>query len=107
MTTEAQTVKQRRAPWSGALLSPRFFFVRAAALVIFFLLAHFAGLREYTTFLTGTTVNPEASRMVSALYGTTYLVLYMGFVVVAPILALAGGLLVIWERRSPNPKPNG
>jgi len=98
MTIELASAKQRAAPWSGAFFSPRFFLVRAAALEIFFLLAHLAGLREYTTFLTGTTANPALSMKLSALYGTTYLVLYMGCVVMAPILGLAGGLLAVRER---------
>ena len=94
-----EPVQSRRTPWSGAFFSAQYFWVRAVVLGIFFLLAHLAGLREYTTFLSGTTGNADMSFRLSAIYGTIYLVLYMGCVVLAPIFLLAAALLGLWEHR--------
>lgn len=99
MTAKPESVRNPQARWGGAFFSPRFFFVRAIALGLLFLFAQLGGLREYTTFLSGTTANPEVSRAMSALCGITYLLLYMGCVVIAPILLIASGLLAIWGRR--------
>jgi len=61
-------------------------------------IAEIAGLREYTTFLSGTAANPEAGLRWSSFLGMVYIVLYLGFVVVAPILILAAGLLAVGKR---------
>ena len=84
--------------WTGKFFSAKYFLVRALALVALFLAAQIAGLREYTTFLTGTTANAEMGMYWSSLYGTAYIVLYLGCVVVAPILLLAAGFLTLWYR---------
>ena len=94
-----------RMCWSGAFFSSKYFLVRAAVIGVLFLIAHLAGLRDYTTFVTGTTGNPNVSLQLSALYGSIYLVLYMGCVVLAPIFVLAAGLLMVWERAQAKLKP--
>jgi hypothetical protein len=77
--------------------SAKYFFTRGLELAGLFLIAHLAGLREYTTFLSGTTGDLGTSIERSGIYGTIYIVLYLGCVVVAPILILASGLLRLWE----------
>lgn len=94
-----------RVRWSGAFFSPKYFLVRAAVIGVLFLIADLAGLRDYTTFVTGTTGNPNVSLQLSALYGSIYLVLYMGCVVIAPILVLAAVLLMVWEQSKAKMKP--
>ena len=94
----ALTNPKRASKWSGAFFSAKYFLVRALALAVLFLAAHLAGLREYTTFISGTSGGPDVSMQTSALYGATYLALYMGCVVLAPILLLAAGLLVALEK---------
>jgi hypothetical protein len=94
--------KPRATPWSGTFLSARFFLVRAAALLILFALAHLLGLREYTTFLSGTTGSPDVSLRTSAFLGMIYLALYMGCVVLAPILVLAAGMVTLWQCKIKN-----
>lgn len=84
--------------WHGEFFSSRYFWVRALALVLLFATAHLAGLREYTTFLSGTTGSPDVSIRLSAFYGMLYIALYIGCVVVAPVLILAAGLLTLWQR---------
>jgi len=88
----------RVTKWSGAFFSAKYFLVRALALGILFLAAQVAGLREYTTFISGTAGAPDVSMQTSALYGAAYLALYMGCVVVAPIMLVAAGLLAILEK---------
>ena len=74
-------------------LSPRSFLVRALVLGVLFLVVHIAGLRDYTTFLSGTSGSVETGMKSSAFYGTAYILLYLGFVVAAPIFVLTAGIL--------------
>ena len=89
--------KRRRAEFFSA----KYFFMRGLELAGLFLIAHLAGLREYTTFLSGTTGDLGTTLDRSGLYGTAYIVLYLGCVVVAPILLLAAGLLMLWQKARP------
>ena len=98
-TMTGELSKPKRHFRTGEFFSAKFFLVRALALVVLFLLVHLAGFREYTTFLSGTVANPEVGFRLSAFYGMTYIALYLGTVVFAPILVLAAGLLLLWERR--------
>lgn len=88
----------RRKRLTGEFFSARYFLIRAVALIVLFMLVHFAGLREYTSFLSGTTASPNMDMRESAFYGMAYIVCYLGAVVLAPIFALASGLLVAWQR---------
>ena len=96
MIANAQCAKPR--PRSGEFLSSRYLGLRAVVLVLLFGAAHLAGLRESTTFLTGTAA-PGTSLLSSAYCGGLYILLYLGFVVLAPILTLAAVLLYFWEWR--------
>ena len=63
-------------------LSARDLLQRAAAISVIFLLAHLAGFREYTGIL-----------------AVIYIVFYLAFVVLAPVLVLAATILTVWRRR--------
>jgi hypothetical protein len=93
-----ETTSRTVARWHGEFFSARYFWVRALALVLLFATAHFAGLREYTTFLSGTTGSPDVGIRLSAFYGMLYITLYIGCVVVAPVLILAAGILTLWQK---------
>jgi hypothetical protein len=93
-------LKSRWKIVTGEFFSARYLFVRALAIVALFLVAHLAGLREYTTFLSGTTANTQVSFQTSAFYGMIYIALYLGAVVIAPMLVIAAGLLLLWNRRT-------
>jgi len=58
-----------------------------------FLVAHLAGLREFTAFICGTSARPEWGWPFVALLGTAYLVLYFGCILAVPVL-----LLQDWRR---------
>jgi hypothetical protein len=78
--------------------SAKFFLIRAAVLAGLFLVVQLAGLREYTTFLSGTTDNPGMSIEHSELLGVIYILMYLGCVVIAPIFLLTGGMLMLWKK---------
>jgi hypothetical protein len=83
----------RRAPF----LSPGDLLQRAVLFGVIFLIAHLAGLREFTSVLNGTTGSTAYSWQTSAFLGLLYVGLYLGGVLVAPILVLAAGLLKLGE----------
>lgn len=70
-------------------LTPKDFLLRAAVITGFFLIAHLAGLREYTSFLSGTVASPDMGWQQAAFFGLVYLILYFAFVLFVPILLLA------------------
>jgi hypothetical protein len=73
MNTESNQI--RKAPWSGSFFSARYFLFRAMALMVLFLVVHLAGLRQFTTFVTGTSGGPDVSFRLTAFYGMIYLIL--------------------------------
>ena len=80
------------------------FLFLAALFVIFYVVCELAGWREHTTFITGTAASDRVSLQMSASRGTTYMVLYFGFVLVVPILTLAAGIhsVITWKLRRVN-----
>jgi hypothetical protein len=82
----------------GDFFSARFFLRHGLLLVCLFVVAQLAGLREHTTFLTGTSGSPDVSVETSAIYGLIYILTYLCCVVVAPIFLLTAGLLVLWQK---------
>ena len=75
--------------WRAEFCSPKDFVRRAAVIAFLFLLAHLAGLSEYTSFLSGTVPSPDTGWKLTIFFGLIYLVLYFAFVPLAPILLLA------------------
>lgn len=76
--------------------SPAGLAARAGLLAAVFALCEAAGLREYATFLSGT--QHGGQWLSSVLGGVAYLLAYYGFVLAAPILLIAAGLLAAWRR---------
>ncbi len=81
----------------GSFRTPRGLLLRALYLVLLFGIVHFAGLREYTTFLFGTPAGPESFRL-KLLLGSIYILTYLGAAIIAPILVLAAAILKLWRR---------
>jgi hypothetical protein len=80
-----------RGAWtSGGLLSPKSFLEIAALFAGLYLVLSLFGLREHTTFLSGTL--PETSRLTGVFLGALYVIVYFLFVLVSPILVLAAVL---------------
>jgi len=79
-------------------LSVRDMLQRAAAISVIFLLAHLAGFREYTGILNGTIGSLTLGWNLSAFLAVIYILFYLGFVVLVPVLVLAAILLTVWQR---------
>lgn len=78
-------------------LAPKDFVRHAGLIGVLFLVAHICGLREFTSIISGTMVEPRLGPDLCALLGWGYAALYFGTVVLAPILLIAAGLLKVWE----------
>jgi hypothetical protein len=87
----------RSSFWKTEFCSPKDLVFRALFVAALFGAAEVAGLREYTTFLSGTAAVPQASWNQVAFLGAIYLLLYFAFILAAPIFLLAAALLAGWE----------
>jgi len=81
------------------LLSPRGLVVRAAVVALLFAVAHAAGLRAYTSILSGTSPTGNPADVGAALLGCVYVFLYFAFVLAVPIALIAAGLMALALRR--------
>ncbi|HEY1789803.1 MAG TPA: hypothetical protein VGJ73_16770 [Verrucomicrobiae bacterium] len=82
----------------GEFLSPRDLIQRAAAISGLFLLLHLAGFREFTGILNGTIGSLALGWKLSTFLAIFYIVIYLAFVIVVPVLVLAAGILMVWGR---------
>jgi len=79
-------------------LSARDMLQRAGAISVMFLLVHLAGFREFTSVLNGTIGSVAAGWNLSAFLAVIYILLYLAFVILVPILVLAAMILTIWQQ---------
>jgi hypothetical protein len=86
-------------------LSPKDMIQRAGAITGLFLLVHLAGFRECTSILNGTIGSLELGWNLSAFLAVIYILLYLAFVIVVPILVLAAVILMAWRRLHPQKLP--
>jgi hypothetical protein len=85
--------------WSKApVLSPTGLIVRAIIIALTFVVCHGLGLREHTSFLSGTSASADTSLTASAVLGVTYIATYLGFVILTPILLIASGIQALLQR---------
>ncbi len=94
-----------RSLWRADFLSPKDLLRRAALITIFFWLADFAGLREFTSILNGTMGSVELGWRTSVFLGLGYIFLYLAFVLLVPILLLATLVLFIWRKNFGKARP--
>ena len=71
---------------------------RALGVSVLFLLAHLAGLREFTSVLNGTVGSVAAGWKLSVFLALIYLLLYLASVILVPVLVLAALILMVWQR---------
>ena len=71
---------------------------RAAAICILYLLVHLAGFREYTGILNGTIGSVALGWKLSTFLAGIYIMLYLAFVLLVPVLVLAAAILTVWQR---------
>jgi len=79
-------------------LSAKDLLQRAVVISLLFLALHLAGFREFTGVLNGTIGSLALGWNLSAFLAVIYIVLYLAFVVLVPILILAAGILAIGQR---------
>ena len=79
-------------------LSARDLLQRAVALSGLFLLAHIAGLREFTSVLNGTVGSTSINVKLGTYLAAVYILLYLAFVILVPILILAAIMLGLWRQ---------
>jgi hypothetical protein len=79
-------------------LSPRDLLQRAGTISVLFLAAHLAGLREFTSVLNGTIGSVAAGWKLSGFLALIYILLYLAFVILVPVLVLAAIILAVGQR---------
>jgi membrane protein implicated in regulation of membrane protease activity len=79
-------------------LSARDLLQRAGVISVLFLVAHLAGLREFTSVLNGTVGSVAAGWKFSGFLALIYILLYLAFVILVPVLVLAAIILAAWQR---------
>jgi len=89
--------RPRLAVLRAEALSPKDLVLRAAFIAALYLAAHLAGLREFTTFLSGTAPVTTLSWQCVSFLGAAYLLVYFAFILLAPMLLIAAALLAAWD----------
>jgi hypothetical protein len=79
-------------------LSARDLLQRAGAISGLFLLVHLAGFREFTGILNGTIGSLALGWNLSAFLAVIYILVYLAFVILVPVLILAALILTGWQR---------
>ena len=87
-----------RGLWEAPAFSPTAFVIRAIIITVFFSISELLGLREYTTFLSGTSANVNLSWQTASLLGLIHLFLYVAFILLVPIALITAVLIVAWSR---------
>jgi hypothetical protein len=88
-----------RAISKASPFSAEAFIARAVLIVVLYLISCLAGLKEYTTFLSGTAASLNLSWHTASTLGLVHLVLYFCFILLAPIFLITAGLLMLWRRK--------
>ena len=80
-----------RRLWKAEAFSPAGLVLRAILITVLLCASELLGLREYTTFLSGTSANVNLSWHTASLLGLIHLLLYVAFILLVPILLIAAG----------------
>jgi hypothetical protein len=97
-----------RACWrhSRGFLSPAGLLARAALIGAAFLICHAAGLRHYTTVLSGSSAAAQPGTLDTVL-AAIYLTAYFGVTLLTPVLATGAGVLALTRAAMPDPTSQG
>ena len=98
-------MSQQNRKWTHSLFTFTAFnakglLIRALIIAIVFFILHLAGLREYTSILSGTYPTGDSAATSAVFWGMVYIIVYFGFVLVAPILLITAGILFIFRVKS-------
>jgi hypothetical protein len=89
-----------RRLWKAQIFSPAGLVVQAVTITVLFCASELLGLWEYTTFLSGTSANVNLGWHTASVLGLIHLLLYVGFILLVPILLITAGLVAAWSRWS-------
>jgi hypothetical protein len=87
--------------WSAGVFSPHGLVLRAGLVVLFFAVCELGGMRDHTTFLSGTPTEAGGGGSTPVVLGIIYLAAYLAFVLLAPVLLLAAAMLALLQRWIP------
>jgi len=87
-----------RATPKGSLPSPAYFLQWAALLFALFLITNLADMREFTSVLNGTVGSTSLDWQTASFLGAAYVMTYLAFILGAPTLIIAAGILVLWRK---------
>ena len=101
----------RRPKTKGPLPSAQYFLEWAGLLTALFLIVNIAGMRPFTSVLNGTIGSTTLEWQTASFLGAAYVMVYLAFVLGAPTLIIAAGILSLWRKFARNkeihdePKP--
>ena len=87
-----------RGLWKAPAFSPTAFVIRAIIITVLFSISELLGLREYTTFLSGTSANVNLTWQTASFLGLMHLFLYVSFILLVPISLITAALIAAWTR---------
>jgi hypothetical protein len=87
-----------RSLWRADFLSPKDLVRRALVIAVIYFVVSAFGLREFTSILNGTMGSVSLGWHLSAFLGLLYIIFYLAFVLIAPTMLIAAGILVLWKR---------
>lgn len=82
----------QRLLFAEPIFTPKGFASRAVVIAILYLICHIAGMRDYTSLLSGTLAMTSGAKTVSAFLGIAYMFLYFAAVIIVPILLIGAGI---------------
>jgi hypothetical protein len=82
----------------GPLPDPGYFLEWAGLLMALFLIANLAGMRQFTSILNGTIGSTTLNWQTAAFLGAAYVFVYLAFVLGAPTMLIAAGILKLWQK---------
>jgi hypothetical protein len=96
------TIRKLTIFQKAEFMSPRDMVQRAAAISGLFLLVHLAGLRQFTSVLNGTIGSLALGWDLSTFLAAVYIMVYLTFVILVPVLILAAIILTACQRFQKN-----
>jgi hypothetical protein len=96
----------RRPRPNGPLPSAGYFLEWAGLLLALFLIANIAGMRPFTSVLNGTVGSTNLDWQTASFLGAAYVMVYLAFVLGAPTLIIAAGILTLWRKLVRNKESN-
>lgn len=96
----------RRSKSTGPFPSAGYFLEWAGLLTVLFLIVNLVGMRPYTSVLNGTIGSTSLDWQTASFLGAAYVMVYLAFVLGAPTLIIAAGILTLWRKLAGNKERN-